>query len=107
MNTYQILSLLGIGAIVGSFWGYVIQNGKKTANSVKAIKLGVQAVLRAQMIDDYNYYTEKKYAPIYAKENFENCWKQYEALGANGVMNDIYRKFMALPDRKPDKEVKQ
>ena len=99
MSTFQILTLLGIGSLITSLWMYIIKSGKKTAISVKAIRLGVQAVLRAQMIADYNYYTEKGYAPIYAKENFQNCWNQYEALGANGVMNDIYKKFMALPDR--------
>lgn len=99
MSTFQVLTLLGIGSLITSLWMYIIKSGKKTAISVKAIRLGVQAVLRAQMIADYNYYIEKGYAPIYAKENFQNCWDQYEALGANGVMNDIYKKFMALPDR--------
>ena len=23
----------------------------------------------------------------YARDNFENCWKQYHSLGANGVMD--------------------
>jgi len=53
--------------------------------------------LRAQMISDYNKWTERGYAPIYAKENFENCWKQYEALGANGVISGIHKEFMNLP----------
>ena len=102
MTTFQILTLLGIGGLMAMIWAYVVQFGKHTASSIKAIRLGVQAVLRAQMIADYNYYVSKGYAPIYAKENFQNCWNQYEALGANGVMNDIYKKFMALSDRKPD-----
>lgn len=102
MNTFQILTLLGVGGLIASVWAYLINFAKKTAVNVRAIRLGVQAVLRAQMIADYNYYTNKGYAPIYAKENFQNCWNQYEALGANGVMNDIYKKFMALPDRKHD-----
>lgn len=49
------------------------------------------------MINDYNYWSEKGYAPIYARENFENCWQQYHSLGANGVMGDIHEKFMNLP----------
>jgi hypothetical protein len=102
MNTFQVMTLLGIGGLMTAVWIYIIRFGKHTASSIKAIRLGVQAVLRAQMISDYNYYLNKGYAPIYAKENFQNCWNQYEALGANGVMNDIYKKFMALPDRKPD-----
>lgn len=49
------------------------------------------------MIDDYNHYKDKGYAPIYARDNFENCYKRYHMLGANGVMDDIHDKFMELP----------
>lgn len=104
MTTFQILSLLGAGTIVSTVviasWRYM----KKTANSIKAIMLGLQAVLRAQMIADYNHYKEQNCAPIYAKENFQNCWNQYEALGANGVMNHIYKEFMNLPTTPPEEE---
>lgn len=100
MTVYQILSLIGFGSIVVSFYSFIFHQMKKTARSVKAICLGLQAVLRAQMVDDYNRYSEKGYAPIYAKQNFENCWVQYEALGANGVMGDLHTKFMALPTKK-------
>lgn len=31
------------------------------------------------------------------RDDFENCWKQYHALGANGVMDDVHKKFLALP----------
>lgn len=68
-------------------------------NRIKALQLGVQALLRAQMVNDYNHYMENGSAPIYARENFENCWIQYEALGKNGVMRDIHDKFMALPTK--------
>lgn len=64
---------------------------------IKALQSGVQALLRAQMIEYYNHYSEKGYAPIYARESFENCWVQYEKLGKNGVMRDIRTKFLALP----------
>lgn len=107
MTTYQILTLLGAGTITVSFLGFVVRYMVKTARSVKALCKGVQAVLRAQMVDDYNRYSEKGWAPIYAKENFENCWTQYEALGANGVMSDIHSKFMALPDKYVPKETKK
>lgn len=64
---------------------------------LKALQQGVQALLRAQMIQYYNYYKTQGYAPIYARESFENCWVQYERLGKNGVMKDIHEKFLALP----------
>ena len=68
-------------------------NEKKT----ESVQLGVQALLRDRLYYNYMKYAEKGYAPLYARENFENMYKQYHILGANGVMDDIYRKFMALP----------
>ena len=83
----------------GLLWGFRSLAKKVKSNSEEqaAIKAGLQALLRAQMVNDYNHYTEKGYAPLYARENFENCWKQYEALGKNGVMSDIRQKFLSLP----------
>jgi len=52
------------------------------------------------MISEYNKALDKGFAPIYAKQNFENVWKNYHALGVNGVMDDIHEKYMSLPDRK-------
>ena len=62
----------------------------------------IQALLRAQMISDFNKYSEKGYAPIYARDNFENCWKQYHSLGVNGVMDDLHRKFLELSTDPPE-----
>lgn len=72
----------------------------ETKKKDEAIELGVQALLRSQMIADYNHYYDKGMAPIYARENFENVYKQYKNLGGNGVMTDIHSKFMALPTPK-------
>lgn len=93
-NWGWVVSFLGVlGGIIGFFAAKI----KALSEQNKALRNGVQALLRAQMIADYNHYAEKGFAPIYAKENFENCWQQYHALGANGVMNDIHERFMRLP----------
>lgn len=97
MNTYQVLSLLSVSSITSAIIGGLISKLIQYRTQNKALKLGIQALLRAQMINDYNKWSSKGYAPIYARENFENCWTQYEALGENGVMNDIHKKFLALP----------
>jgi len=76
---------------------------KKNKEDTTALKYGIQALLRSQMIADYNKYSEKGYAPIYARDNFENCWKQYHSLGANGVMDDLREKFLELPYEEEDK----
>lgn len=97
MTVYQILCILGVPALIaGTF--------KVVFSQIKAVKLGLQALLRSQMIHEYNKWEERGYAPIYARENFQNCWKQYHALGANGVMDDIRNKFMMLPIEPPKKE---
>lgn len=89
MNFYQFLSILGVPSIIS----IVLYFHRKD----KSISLGVQALLRAQMINDYNKWTEKGYAPLYAKENFENCYKQYHELGANGFMDKLRDEFLGLP----------
>lgn len=100
MTTYQILSLCGFSTIFLGFVRYVHTSIKKLADDNKATKLGVQAMLRSQMIADYNKWSERGYAPIYARDNFENCWKNYHELGANGVMDDIHQRFLDLPVEK-------
>lgn len=76
-------------------------------NDITCLKLGLQALLRAQLIADWNKWSEKGYAPIYAKENFENCYRQYHTLGANGVMDSVRECFLALPTEKPEKKSKK
>ena len=90
MTLYQILALIGIEGIFSAIVLWVWRQ-------VTGVKRGVQALLRAQMIDDYNKWMERGYAPIYARQNFENCWKNYHALGVNGVMDDLHDKFLELP----------
>ncbi len=69
---------------------------------IKGVTHGVQALLRAQMISEYNKAKDRGYAPIYAKENFSNMWDNYHSLGANGVMDGIKDEYMELPSRKED-----
>lgn len=90
MNLYQWLCLFSVPTILLGILTTVF-------TQIRAVKRGLQALLRAQLIDDFNKWVEKGYAPIYARQNFENCWKQYHSLGANGVMNDIHARFFELP----------
>lgn len=102
MTTYQILSICGVGGIITMLWKKSLDFMKETRAENKAQRLGIQALLRAQMISDFNYWDEKGYCPIWARQNFENLWIQYEALGENGVMHDIHNKFLNLPVREKE-----
>ena len=97
MTVYQWLCLLGVPAVIAGIFKYLHTLIKHNSEDSKALKAGVQALLRSQMISDFNKYSEKGYAPIYARESFENCWKQYHSLGVNGVMDDLHEKFLELP----------
>lgn len=97
MTIYQILCLCGFSSLGSAIMGALITKVVSYKKENDALKKGIQALLRAQMISDYNKWTAKGYAPIYARQNFQNVWDNYHNLGANGVMDDIKNKFMALP----------
>lgn len=97
MNLYQWLCILGIPAIVGILIGTVNSKLKRVMNNNAAEKRGLQALLRSELYRLYDQCTERGCARHYERENFENLYRQYHGLGANGVMDDIRRKFMELP----------
>lgn len=90
MSTWNWLSLLGIPAIVA---GVVISLWIQ----IRAIKRGVQALLRDRLIQGYKYYMEKGYTDIDERSNLENVYVQYHDLGQNGVMDDLRQKYLSLP----------
>lgn len=97
MTAYQIITFLFGSGVLATAWGYLYAKVKKNQEENKAIRLGMQALLRDRLYDKYEHYSELGYAPIRARENFENMWTQYHNLGKNGVMDDIHVKFMELP----------
>lgn len=103
MTVYQWLCLFSVPALILMIVKYMLNQVKQNRKDTEAVKLGLQALLRSQMISDYNKYSEKGFAPVYARDNFENCWKQYHSLGANGVMDDLHEKFLDLPTEAPHK----
>lgn len=95
MTVYQWLCLFGIPTLFVTAFLTVF---RCVFQQIKGVRLGVKALLRAQMISDYNKWHERGYAPIYAKQNFENLWEQYHSLkGPNGVMDDLHAKFVSMP----------
>lgn len=97
MSTYQILCLLGVGSLNVTLLGFLLAKIKKYACETKAVKLGLQAILRDRLIQLYRTCNKMEYANITDRENFQNMYNQYHNLGANGVMDDIKEKFFDLP----------
>lgn len=97
MNTYQIFSILFGSGVVLALFKYIHSKLSEQKTRTTALEQGVQALLRDRLYQMYIHYSEKGFAPLYARENFENMYKKYHELGANGVMDDYYKKFMDIP----------
>lgn len=98
--TSIIFSVIGATGILGIITRALLKRLKRQEVRQSAIELGVQALLRDRMLHNYNKYMELGYAPIFAKENFENMYIQYHGLGGNGVMTQLHSEFMELPTEK-------
>lgn len=95
--------------LIGAVGGAVLALAGFLIKYTVALAKGVQALLRTQLYEDYTKYRERGYAPIDARQNFENCYQRYHRLGKNGVMDDIHEKFLSLPveaDNTEDKNEK-
>lgn len=96
------ISILSATGILGIGTRAIFSRLKKQDLRQKAVELGVQALLRDRMLHSYNKYVDQGYAPIFAKENFENMYKQYHELGGNGVITQLHVTFMELPTEKEE-----
>lgn len=73
---------------------------KKKEND--ALKAGLQALLRDRIIQAYNHYVQDRgWIPIYAKESIDACYKSYEALGDNGVIDNLMEQINELQNYPP------
>lgn len=94
MSIYQWLCLLGIPSIIVGMLGFV----KVWIKQMRAVKLGLQAILRDRLLQAYHYYKEQGHASYDEKQNVVNLYTQYEALGPNGIMQRKHEAFLALPE---------
>ncbi|HIZ16977.1 MAG TPA: hypothetical protein H9675_05370 [Firmicutes bacterium] len=102
ISIYEFLCLLSVPTAIAGIVKLIIYYARRTSKKEYSVRKGIQALLRSQMISEYNKWSERGYAPIYARESFENCWQQYHALGANGVMDDIHERFLLLPTKEKE-----
>lgn len=107
-----VISACGIGTIVSKAINKRIDTVSEQQNNQKerqnAVELGVQALLRANIISIYNKYMYKGEIPIYERENIEHLYTEYKALNGNGVIESLVEKLSDLPtprQQEPKKEV--
>ncbi len=86
---------------LASFVTIVKTKNKKRKAREKAVEEGLQALLRAEIIRQYEKYSERGYCPIYAQEALKRAYNSYHALGGNDVATELYHKTLALPTDPP------
>lgn len=113
MEIYQILSVCGVSGIVSGAVGVLIavflkrplekrvksneEANARVEEQNKATMLGVQALLRDRLLQAFDHYLARGWIGADDRSNIENMYKQYEALGENNVISDLYDKVRALP----------
>jgi len=118
MELSQILSVCGVSGIISGLVGVLIavylkrplerrvQDSEDASRRVeaqnKATMLGVQALLRDRLLQAFNHYLARGWIGAGDRDNVENMYTQYEALGPNNVISDIYQQVRALPSIPPE-----
>jgi hypothetical protein len=118
MELQQILSICGVSGIVSGLVGVLIavflkrplerrvQENEAASQRVEeqnnATMLGVQALLRDRLIQDFNFYLARGWIEAGERDNIDNMYTQYEALGPNNVISDIYNQVRMLPSIPPE-----
>lgn len=97
-STVQTVINIIAGAVISYL--FALYRAKKKENN--ALKAGLQALLRDRIIQAYNHYVQDKgWIPIYAKESINACYKSYEALGDNGVIDNLMQQINELQNYPP------
>lgn len=98
-----------IKAVFGFILGCFGCLGKKKIASIErkikeqeVVKQGLQALLRNEIIRQYDKYIDKGYCPIYARDNIRNMYNQYHGLGQNGVIDDLVERVFELPTERDE-----
>jgi hypothetical protein len=97
------VAFVGVIGIASALYGKLMAKFKKQNTESEAIKLGMTAILRDRIIQEYNKYINEGEIPIYALENVEKMFHAYTDLGGNGIIRGCVDELGELP--KPKKNI--
>lgn len=70
---------------------------RRNAEWQQAMTGGMRSMLRAELLHEYNKWTDKGFCPMESKEYVEKTYLSYHALGGNGIGTAMYEEVMELP----------
>lgn len=82
--------ILGAYAVIlPLFLGYIIKVLKKQKKDREATATGLMLLLRVQLIEYHDKYTNLGEIPSYAYQNFGEMYNSYHQLGGNGMIDKM------------------
>ena len=99
LTVYNWLTLLGVPGMIAALFTFIRLQVKQN----RAIRDGLRAILRDRLLLAFRYHAAKGYADSDDRQNFENMYVQYHALGGNGVVQGVVEQVMRLPAIEPGK----
>lgn len=97
----DILFLIGVPGIVTLIFQGVYNSVSTRVRRGRSddilIKEALQALLRDRLRQNFIQYREAGCIDLADKENFDNMYQIYHALGQNGVVNGMHDQIMSLP----------
>ena len=79
---------------------YIIKELKDNRNNNKAMKSGLLAIIRSQIVSKCEEYQKKGFLPEYARYCLEDLFKQYKTLGGNHGIEVLVTETFKLPSVK-------
>lgn len=70
---------------------------KQQSCDQKALRNGTQALLRNEIIREYEKYKDRTWIPIYGRENVLEMYNAYHELGGNGAITQLMDELKELP----------
>ncbi len=93
-----------IVAIFTALWRRFQKKIKKEFCDQKAIKDGMLALLRSELIRQHEKYTDRHWIPVYAMDNVNDLYKSYHELGGNGTVTKLIKELEELSSVKPNEQ---
>lgn len=82
------IALVGVCGIVALIW-----------KRLQAMQTGVQMLLMDRLVQEHDFYMERKSIPILKKAMFKKKHDAYIGLGVNGILDHDYEEIMSLPTK--------
>ena len=83
--------------------GYIVWLLKNQKKDRDASGKGIMLLLRVQLIEYHNKYTEREEIPSHAYQNFIEMYEAYHALGGNGMITKMKEEIEELHLKRKDK----